>query len=258
MAGVTVEAALLESKYDAARKATYLALDVDQPARALELVESFAPVIDGFKVGLELFHRAGMAFVDQLLARNLRVFLDMKLHDIPNTVSGALRAICDSPIEMVNVHAQGGRKMLEKAREAVSASAYQPLLIGVTVLTSLSSRDIRELGVVGEPQDAVLRLAKLCQEADLDGVVCSAEELNMLQTVVPSTFERVVPGTRLATDDAHDQQRTQAPGQAMAAGATRLVLGRAVRDAADPMLALQRYWDEMIEGVDRRHGTASR
>lgn len=256
MAGVSVRDALLDSKYDVARKATYLALDVADSAQAMRLVETFTPVVDGFKVGLELFHRAGMALVDELLRRDLRVFLDMKLHDIPNTVYGALRAICSSPIEMVNVHAQGGRHMLEKAREAVSASPYQPLLIGVTVLTSLSAEDLRQIGIADAPRDAVARLGKLCVDAGLDGVVCSAEELTTLSNCVPPTFERVVPGTRLATDDTHDQMRITTPVHAMATGATRLVLGRAIRDAADPMVALQRYWDEMMEGV-HQSGTAT-
>ncbi|MFD1677292.1 orotidine-5'-phosphate decarboxylase [Alicyclobacillus fodiniaquatilis] len=236
---------LLSPRFDAARKASYLALDVDTEAAALQLVEQFTPVVDGYKVGLELFHAAGMRLVEKLLQRNLRVFLDMKLHDIPNTVAGALRAICEYPIEMVNVHAQGGLRMLTAARAAVAQAPYQPLLIGVTLLTSLDEADLAAMGVQGTPVQGVERLTKLCQAAQLDGVVCSAQELAHLAALVPDGFERVVPGTRLATDDRHDQQRILTPREAMQRGATRLVLGRGVRTADDRWQALHAYWTEM-------------
>ncbi|WAH35508.1 orotidine-5'-phosphate decarboxylase [Alicyclobacillus dauci] len=240
--------ALLDSKYDTVRKATYLALDVPDVTSALQLVDDFFPVVDGYKVGLELFHAAGMNLVEQLLKRNARVFLDMKLHDIPNTVHGALRAICQAPIEMVNVHAQGGQRMLSAAREAVDASPCQPLLIGVTILTSMDRSDLQAVGIEGTPEAAVERLTNLCIGAGLDGVVCSAEELDMLAKRVPVGFERVVPGTRLAMDSVHDQRRSRSPGEAMRSGATRLVLGRAIVQASDRLSALEAYWSDMLEG----------
>lgn len=243
-------AELLAAAYDDVRRATYIALDVESEARALAVVEQLGPAVDGYKVGLELFHRAGMRLVEELLARNLRVFLDMKLHDIPNTVAGALRAICQYPVEMVNVHAQGGPRMLQAAREAVDNSPYKPLLVGVTVLTSLGDDDLRMLGIADGPARAVVRLAKLVQEAGLDGVVCSAQELPLLQGMVSSTFERVVPGTRRAEDAVQDQTRIATPQLAMRNGATRLVLGRAVVAAEDPLSALQNYWRAMKEGLN--------
>lgn len=249
--------ALQSAHYDRVRKATYLALDVENGQAALDLAARFAPVVDGYKVGLELFHAAGMRLVEALLKQNLRVFLDMKLHDIPNTVHGALRAICQYPIEMVNVHAQGGLRMLAAAREAVDASPYQPLLIGVTILTSLDETDLAQMGLTGGAKTAVDGLTRLCIEAKLDGVVCSARELEHLGTFVPPGFERVVPGTRLATSELHDQRRTSTPVQAMAAGATRLVLGRAVRQAPSPYAALEAHWNDMLEGERLKNGTVS-
>lgn len=236
---------LMDTRYDRLRRSTYLALDVASEREALDLVEQFSPVVDGYKIGLELFHSAGSSLVEKLLKQNLRVFLDMKLHDIPNTVHGALKAICQMPIEMVNVHAFGGIRMMERAREAVETSPYQPLLIAVTVLTSLADADLRELGIENGTTETVQRLTKLVEQAGLDGVVCSAQELELLQSMVPQTFERVVPGTRLPTDDVHDQRRILTPGRAMKLGATRLVIGRAVVRADRPFEQLLAYWDDM-------------
>ncbi|WP_067620831.1 orotidine-5'-phosphate decarboxylase [Alicyclobacillus acidiphilus] len=244
---------LMAPEYDDVRKATYIGLDVDSPDAAMTLVDRLSPVVDGFKIGLEMFHRAGMPFVETLLKRDLRIFLDMKLHDIPNTVAGALKAICQYPIEMVNVHALGGRAMLEAARRAVDDSPYQPLLIGVTVLTSLDDHDINQLGLLGSASGAVLRLADLVQASGLDGIVCSAQELDLLKERVAPNFERVVPGTRLASADTHDQARTRTPYEALAAGATRLVFARAVLQAPDPLVALADHWHNMKCRSDSNH-----
>lgn len=245
MASVIHLDTLASTSFDDARRATYVALDVETESQALDIVEALSPAVDGYKVGLELFHRTGTRLLDQLLSRNLRIFLDMKLHDIPNTVAGALRAICQYPIEMVNVHALGGRKMLEAAREAVNKSPYQPLLTAVTLLTSLGEDDIEELGLVGDALSIVDRLTQLASSTGLDGVVCSAQELAQLATRVPTSFERVVPGTRLIGDSFHDQRRTRTPHEAIQLGATRLVLGRAVTRASNPLEALHAYWQEM-------------
>lgn len=245
---------LLAPVYDNARRATYVGLDVPSAEAALAVVDALSPVVDGYKIGLELFHRAGMGFVEDLLKRNLRVFLDMKLHDIPNTVAGALRAICEYPIEMVNVHAQGGRRMLEAARKAVDEGSHRPLLIGVTVLTSLNDRDLAQLGMLGTAAGAVLRLTDMVREAGLDGIVCSAQELELLKERVPETFERVVPGTRLPDADRHDQARTRTPRDALQAGATRLVFARSILQAPDPLMAIARHWNHMIGRSDLDHG----
>lgn len=247
---MSIREELLDPRYDDARASTYLALDVDSERDAIALVNQFEPVIDGYKVGLELFHRGGKRLVETLLERDSRIFLDMKLHDIPNTVYGALKALCELPIEMVNVHALGGEAMLERAREAVNASRNRPLLIAVTVLTSLSNADLVQLGIHGGATAAVERLARLAVDAQMDGVVCSAQELQMLAGFVPTDFERVVPGTRLMSDKRHDQSRVMTPGQAMSSGATRLVLGRAIVQAAEPLQKLKDYWDNMDQRGD--------
>ncbi|AEJ43178.1 orotidine 5'-phosphate decarboxylase [Alicyclobacillus acidocaldarius subsp. acidocaldarius Tc-4-1] len=240
---------LASPAYDEARRRIYVALDVDSEERALDFVDRLSPVVDGYKVGLELFHRAGMRLVEALLKLNLRVFLDVKLHDIPNTVAGAIRAIAQYPIEMVNVHASGGFKMLAAAREAVDGSPHRPLLVGVTVLTSLTDADLEGMGVGTTSSAWVRRLAQMAEQAGLDGVVCSAQELEMLRDVVTSSFERVVPGIRLAGDRVHDQARVMSPDAAIRHGATRLVLGRAVTEADDPVAALARYLRSVREGL---------
>ncbi|SIT00675.1 orotidine-5'-phosphate decarboxylase [Alicyclobacillus vulcanalis] len=241
---------LASPAFDEARRRIYVALDVDSEARALEFVDRLSPVVDGYKVGLELFHRAGMRFVESLLKLNLRVFLDVKLHDIPNTVAGALRAIAQYPVEMVNVHASGGPRMLAAAREAVDGSPYRPLLVGVTVLTSLNDADLRAMGLAVTPAAWVRHLTEQALQAGLDGVVCSAQELAMLREMVPPSFERVVPGTRLTDDDAHDQARVMPPDEAIRHGASRLVLGRALTQAGDPVAVLARYLRAVKEGLN--------
>ncbi|MBF8377599.1 orotidine-5'-phosphate decarboxylase [Alicyclobacillus mali] len=240
---------LASHAYDEARRRIYVALDVDSEARALDFVDRLSPIVDGYKVGLELFHRAGMRLVESLLKLNLRVFLDVKLHDIPNTVAGALRAIAQYPIEMVNVHASGGLKMLASAREAVDGSPHRPLLVGVTVLTSLTDADLEGMGVGTTSSAWVRRLAQMAEQAGLDGVVCSAQELDILREMVTPSFERVVPGIRLAGDRVHDQARVMSPDAAIRHGATRLVLGRAVTEADDPVAALARYLRSVREGL---------
>jgi len=240
---------LASPAYDEARRRIYVALDVDSESRALALVDRLAPVVDGYKVGLELFHRAGMRLVESLLKLNLRVFLDVKLHDIPNTVAGALRAIAQYPVEMVNVHASGGLKMLAAAREAVDGSPHRPLLVGVTVLTSLTDADLESMGVGTTASAWVRRLAQMAQQTGLDGVVCSAHELDIVREVTTPAFERVVPGIRLAGDAAHDQARVMPPDEAIRRGATRLVLGRAVTEADDPVGSLARYLRSVREGL---------
>lgn len=235
---------LCDSRYDAARQQTYLALDVPSFEQAVAMLDMFGDAVDGYKVGLQLFHADGHRTLQELQERGKRVFLDVKLHDIPNTVAGALRSICEYGIEMVNVHALGGRKMLEAARNAVECAAKRPLLIGVTVLTSLSDDDLAELNVPAAAAMA-MHLARLAAACGLDGVVASALDTAAIRAWAPEPFEIVVPGTRPAWAAVNDQARSLAPGRAIAAGASRLVLGRAVTQAGNPLQALQEIWDEM-------------
>ncbi|WP_035452882.1 orotidine-5'-phosphate decarboxylase [Alicyclobacillus herbarius] len=237
--------------YDGVRARTYLALDVPNVEQARQWLARFGDVLYGYKVGLELFYAAGPAFLEELARLGKRVFLDVKLHDIPNTVAGALRSLCQYPLEMVNVHAAAGRRALEAARMAVDQSPFQPLLIGVTVLTSLDAPDLGEIGIDRPPEPLVMQLARLVKACGLDGVVASAREAAKLKMEFGPEFELVIPGTRPAFADKGDQQRTMSPGQALAAGATRLVMGRAVTKARNPELALLRIWDEMREAVTR-------
>ncbi len=237
---------LLQSEiYCEVKQRTYLALDVPNGAEALSLVEQFGDIVDGYKVGLQLFHAAGHQVIDALLHKGKRVFLDVKLHDIPNTVAGALKAICDFPIEMVNVHTLGGLTMMQRAREAVDHAHYHPLLIGVTILTSMSHDDLLGVGIDSMPTSQVQRLAKLADDAMLDGIVASAQELDMIQKTIRRPFVTVIPGTRPKGSALHDQKRTMTPGEAIRLGASHLVLGRAVLKATNPLLALQEIWDDM-------------
>ncbi|QQE81231.1 orotidine-5'-phosphate decarboxylase [Alicyclobacillus sp. SO9] len=238
---------LSHEKYDKVRSMSYVALDFPDWKQARRLVDEFGSAVDGYKVGLELFHRAGYGAVEELCRQGKRVFLDIKLHDIPNTVAGALRAVCELPIEMVNVHAFGGRKMMERARETVAQAPHQPLLVAVTVLTSLEQTDLKEIGLDTSPENEVQKLVQLTDECGLDGVVASALEINVIRHMTRSGFEIVVPGTRPKGVSQHDQARTLTPGEAAARGATRLVLGRSVTQAEHPITALQAIWDEMIE-----------
>lgn len=235
------------SKYDLARAKSYLALDVSTWEAAERYVTLFDNVVDGYKVGLQLFDADGFRVLEELNRRNKRVFLDVKLHDIPNTVAGALRSLSQFDLEMVNVHAMGGRKMLEQARQAVGqgSKSKRPLLIAVTILTSLGDADLEEMGFSMAAEPLVLKLATLAAQCDLDGVVASAAELRAIRQQLAEPFEVVVPGTRLPGGNLHDQVRTLSPGEALKLGASRIVIGRAVTSAEDPLQALKRVWDNM-------------
>jgi orotidine-5'-phosphate decarboxylase len=215
-----------------------VALDHARAEDALSLAARLDPGRCRVKVGKELFTRAGPRVVQDLATRGFRVFLDLKFHDIPNTVAGACRAAADLGVWMLNVHAQGGRRMLEAAREALAQAASRPLLVAVTVLTSLGQADLEEIGLAGSPRDNVLRLAGLAHAAGLDGVVCSPQEIRDLRAALSGEFRLVTPGIRPAGADAGDQRRVMTPGQAIAAGADYLVVGRPVTAAPDPMAAL--------------------
>lgn len=251
---------LADDRVIACRKATYVALDVPTWTQAEALVTSLGESVDGYKVGLELFFGDGARTLQALAGLQKRVFLDVKLHDIPNTVAGALKAICVYPnIEMVNVHASGGERMLVAARDALPATGgagARPLLVAVTVLTSLDRNDFLALGLPDGPAEAVARLAGLASRCGLDGVVASAQEIESIRSCVPAAFEIVVPGTRPVGADMHDQRRSLTPGEAFARGASRLVLGRAVTGEPNPRAALAGIWQEMWEALQSTKGDA--
>ncbi|MCH8505243.1 MAG: orotidine-5'-phosphate decarboxylase [Ectothiorhodospiraceae bacterium] len=217
-----------------------VALDFQEARDALSLVDQLDPTQCRLKVGKELFVRAGPALVEKLTGRGFEVFLDLKFHDIPNTVAGACRAAAQLGVWMVNVHASGGRAMMEAAREAVdSAGASSPLLIAVTVLTSSSSQVLAETGADTDVGRQVLRLARLSADAGLDGVVCSAQEAGELREVLGQAPLLVTPGIRPAGEESGDQHRILPPAAAIAAGSSFLVVGRPVTRAQDPVVALE-------------------
>jgi orotidine-5'-phosphate decarboxylase len=222
-----------------------VALDYADAALALALVERLDPALCRLKVGKELFTAAGPELVRTLVARGFEVFLDLKFHDIPNTVAAACRAAADLGVWMLNVHASGGRRMMIAAQEALAGLAQRPRLIAVTVLTSMNADDLAEVGVADAPADQVLRLARLTQACGLDGVVCSAQEASMLRADLGAEFRLVTPGIRPAGAETGDQRRVMTPTEALRAGATDLVIGRPITAAPDPLDALKRIQTEI-------------
>ena len=218
-----------------------VALDFPDARSALVLVDQLPPGCCRLKVGKELFTREGPSFVQALQARGFEVFLDLKFHDIPNTVASAVAAAADLGVWMVNVHASGGRRMMTAARERLLQSGHATLLTAVTVLTSMERADLAEVGIDREPLAHVRALARLTADCGLDGVVCSAQEAPTLRGELPSGFLLVTPGIRPADAPEDDQRRTMTPAEAMRAGVSHLVIGRPVTKAADPVLALQGF-----------------
>lgn len=216
-----------------------LALDFDNGRDARALVECLDPRQCKLKVGKELFTREGPAFVESLVASGFDVFLDLKYHDIPNTVAAAVAAAADLGVWMVNVHAAGGSRMMIAAAESLQASGRATLLTAVTVLTSMTAEDLREVGVTATPAEQVARLARLARESGADGVVCSPWEAATIARLCGHDFMRVTPGIRPAADgDGDDQRRVMTPSQAIAAGSSYIVVGRPVTQAPDPEAAL--------------------
>lgn len=216
-----------------------VALDFAEAGQALALVECLDPAQCRLKVGKELFTRSGPALVETLQEKGFEVFLDLKFHDIPNTVAKACKAAADLGVWMVNVHAMGGRKMMEAAREAVASAPHQPRLIAVTVLTSMSDADLAEIGLQGSPEDNVRRLAGLAESAGLDGVVCSPREVDMLRNTIGGNFQLVTPGVRPVGAALNDQTRVATPEDAIRAGSSYLVIGRPITQADNPLAALR-------------------
>ena len=229
-----------------------VALDVSTARDALALADRLRGVVGGFKIGSQLFTSEGPSMVRALVDRGDRVFLDLKFHDIPNTVAGAVAAAADLGVWMVNVHAAGGSAMLAAARQAAQAAAARrggnvPLVIAVTVLTSMDDATLREVGVSQTPIAQVERLARMTQAAGLDGVVASPQEVAAIRQACGPSFIVVTPGIRggAATSGPDDQRRTATPAGAIAAGSSFLVIGRPVTGAADPRDAARRMAEEI-------------
>ena len=233
-----------------------IALDVETGANALQLADALRGHVGGFKIGSRLFTAEGPSIVRSLAERGDRVFLDLKFHDIPNTVATAVSAAASLGVWMVNVHASGGRRMMEAAAEAARSTAARerlpaPLLIAVTVLTSMSESALPEVGVETPMLEQVERLARLAQDAGLDGVVASPQETARLRERCGRTFAIVTPGVRggAAASGRDDQKRTMTPGAAIAAGASYLVVGRPVIGAPDPRDAAERIGEEIRQAL---------
>lgn len=222
-----------------------VALDYPDERQALELANSLSPGLCRLKVGKELFTSCGPTLVDKLQVLGFDVFLDLKFHDIPNTVAGAVRAAANLGVWMVNVHASGGRRMMEAAAEALVQFDAPPKLIAVTVLTSMSDEDLRELGYSQGADERVSQLAGLAASSGMDGVVCSAKETQQLRHDRGPDFCLVTPGIRLSGDAAGDQRRVVTPSQAMLNGSSYLVIGRSITGAPEPMVALEKINREL-------------
>ncbi|MGB3811139.1 MAG: orotidine-5'-phosphate decarboxylase [Parvibaculum sp.] len=213
----------------------FCALDTTDDARAASLARGLKGSVGGVKIGMEFFNAHGPQGYRAVAAAGLPVFLDLKLHDIPNTVAGGIRAVLPLKPAIVNVHAAGGLAMMRAAADAAKeAGEARPLVIAVTMLTSLDQSDLAATGVSGTPSDHVLRLAHLAAKAGLDGVVCSAHEIERLRGELGRDFKLIVPGIRPAGSDIGDQKRIMTPSQALALGADVLVIGRPITGAADP------------------------
>jgi len=222
-----------------------VALDYPQPAPALALVAQLQPGLCRLKVGKELFTASGPRLVEQLMGYGFEVFLDLKFHDIPHTVAQACKAAAAMGVWMVNVHALGGRRMMEAAHEALQQMSRPPKLIAVTVLTSMGPEDLADLGIETSPADLVLRLARLAHASGLDGVVCSAQEAALLRREFGPGFCLVTPGIRPPQAGTDDQARVMTPRAALENGSSHLVIGRPITRASSPLQALQEISQEI-------------
>ena len=217
-----------------------VALDYEKESDALALVDQIDPNLCRLKVGKEMFTTLGINFVKQLHQRNFDVFLDLKYHDIPNTVARAVRSAADLGVWMVDLHASGGLRMMEEAKRILEPYGKDaPLLIAVTVLTSMEDLDLLQIGINASPMEQVLRLAHLTQRAGLDGVVCSPQEVEILRNACGEDFTLVTPGIRPIGADFGDQRRVMTPTAAIRAGSDYLVIGRPITKADNPAEVLR-------------------
>jgi len=223
----------------------FVALDTPSLDRASELARALKPFVGGVKLGLEFYGANGPQGVRAVVATGTPVFLDLKLHDIPNTVSGAMKALAPLGAAIVNVHASGGAAMMRAAAEAARSSERRAKIIAVTVLTSLEDRDLAEIGLSGTALAQAIRLATLAKQSGLDGVVCSPHEIAAVRAACGSGFLIVTPGVRPAGGELGDQKRVMTPLQAVEAGADILVIGRPITAAPDPVQAARQIAAEL-------------
>jgi orotidine-5'-phosphate decarboxylase len=222
-----------------------VALDFPDSGAAMELVSGLDPNLCRLKVGKEMFTRFGPSLVEQLAARGFDLFLDLKFHDIPNTVAAACAAAADLGVWMTNVHASGGRRMMEAARDRLQQLQQSPLLVAVTILTSMGQHDIAEIGYSGTPAENVIRLAQLADSSGMDGIVCSPLEAGEVRPLVGADFRLVTPGVRPVSAKKDDQKRVMTPADALENGADFLVIGRPITASVDPMQSLR----DILSGI---------
>jgi orotidine-5'-phosphate decarboxylase len=224
-----------------------VALDVPDRAAAIQAVDRLSGHVGYFKVGLEIFTREGPRLVEEIRGRDEKVFLDLKLHDIPNTVAGAVRSACKLGVQMLTLHASGGPKMLAAADQEARSSNSPPLLLAVTALTSLSEAEINGLGVPGSVEQWVERLAAAARDSGIPGIVASSKELSMLHSKFGNALQYVIPGIRPAGAALQDQSRAATPGEAIKAGADYIVVGRPILQAPDPAKAADQIVKEISD-----------
>jgi orotidine-5'-phosphate decarboxylase len=232
-----------------ARSRLIVALDVPDRFAALGMVNRLSGRVGFFKIGLELFTREGPRLVEEIRGRGERIFLDLKLHDIPNTVRGAVRSASRLGVQMLTLHASGGSNMLAAACQEAESSASPPLLLAVTALTSLSEEEVKKLGVDVSVEQWVEMLASLAQESGIRGLVASSKELPILRAKFGKSMQFVIPGIRPAGAALQDQSRTATPAEAISAGASYIVVGRPVLQAADPARAADGIVEEIRQAL---------
>lgn len=231
---------IADSSISSQRTPVIVALDFANEADTLQFVRQLSPDLCQLKIGKELFTATGRQLVEKLVNQGFKLFLDLKYHDIPNTVAQACKVAAEMGVWLVDVHASGGRRMMEAAANAVAPYSQRPNVIGVTVLTSMEQADLRELGFTQSPEELVVNWAKLAQQSGLDGVVCSAQESAVLRREIGESFLLVTPGIRLDTaNNADDQRRIMTPHQALKAGSSYLVMGRPITQAQNPAAVLR-------------------
>ena len=223
-----------------------VALDFAEQKQALDLIDRLEPSECRLKIGKEMFTHFGPAFVEQVQNRGFDCFLDLKYHDIPNTVARACSVAADLGVWMLNVHALGGCRMMEAAAEAIANKSQPPALIAVTVLTSMSAEDLSEIGIQQSPAELALHLAAMAQSSGLDGVVCSAMEAGAMRQQFESNFLLVTPGIRPAGSALGDQRRIMTPVDALQAGSSYLVIGRPITQSDDPLSVLRTVNSELF------------
>ena len=224
-----------------------LALDMEEKADALALLDKIDDGLNWVKVGLQMFIRWGPAFLNQIASRDYRIFLDLKLHDIPNTVASAVRSLAHCPVEMLTLHASGGPEMLEAARKARDKLSSKPKIIAVTVLTSINEAILGEIGLQGPISKRVHAMGKMAVNAGVDGLVCSPLELNILRENLGKEPLLITPGIRPSGSEIGDQKRVMTPSDAAQSGSSFIVVGRPILNAVDPYAAATQIRDELAK-----------